>query len=698
CEKLTDVVMRIGPQITIEFIFLNHFQVSTIDNKVVINIGLNNGRIRSRCYSLSIFPHRLIIRIETYLFGFNILYRAMVTAIEESKDLSSLNLDELIRNLKVHEVIMEKDFKIYKVKKEKVKSIALKAKKESCDYETLSSDSEDKEYAITVKENQEKDKIESKPDKNGKRERKPRKGQNQIKTRQKQEALIIYVDDMIITGNDEEEMTRLRTNLFKEFEMKDLGRLKYFLGIKVLRSLVNKENIMEASTATVSLHHAPSATTVCHQPHQGALLALLRCVVLAPTQHPSLDAMGEPNDEINRPLAIELTSTSQHPPQTPASGMDVAQAVEPSSSTAPIPGPGGSPTPGSEAAPDFLPLRELFADDRRPDFFKICAPLYKASMEGDWQTAENTLRDHESRRSTLLRCSITENCETMLHIAVSSEHPIFVQNLVNIMPNADLGLLNLNGNTALGLAAITGNIKIAKILVNGNRGLLTMENKKGMIPLYIAVLYGKQGMVSYLYDETNSNPWTDKDKKWVYPKCVEADLFVRDIALRIFQDHKEVAKAKTESVLGILARKSSAFNETKQHIIQQRRVRSAEQGSIKFIVELISKYHDLIWKRNDDDLSIFHIAVLHRHESIYNLLYEIGSMKDSIVILEDQYRNNMLHLVGMMVDTKRLKKVSGAAFQMQLELLWYKEVVSMILPSYRERKNKSGKTPYQLFT
>ncbi|KAJ9561212.1 hypothetical protein OSB04_006372 [Centaurea solstitialis] len=37
-------------------------------------------------------------------------------------------------------------------------------------------------------------------------------------------------------GNDEEEMTRLRTSLFKDFKMKDLGRLKYFLGIEVLRS------------------------------------------------------------------------------------------------------------------------------------------------------------------------------------------------------------------------------------------------------------------------------------------------------------------------------------------------------------------------------------------------------------------------------------------------------------------------------
>ncbi|KAL4562996.1 hypothetical protein LXL04_027027 [Taraxacum kok-saghyz] len=36
--------------------------------------------------------------------------------------------------------------------------------------------------------------------------------------------------------DDTEEISHLRNNLFTEFEMKDLGRLKYFLGIEVLRS------------------------------------------------------------------------------------------------------------------------------------------------------------------------------------------------------------------------------------------------------------------------------------------------------------------------------------------------------------------------------------------------------------------------------------------------------------------------------
>ncbi|GKC70891.1 retrovirus-related pol polyprotein from transposon TNT 1-94, partial [Tanacetum coccineum] len=74
-----------------------------------------------------------------------------VTAIEESKDLSTLPLDELIGNLKVYEVVLEKDSKISKSNKEKYKSLALKVRKVLSEEEATSSDSEDEEYAMVVR-------------------------------------------------------------------------------------------------------------------------------------------------------------------------------------------------------------------------------------------------------------------------------------------------------------------------------------------------------------------------------------------------------------------------------------------------------------------------------------------------------------------------------------------------------------------
>ncbi|GJU39339.1 retrovirus-related pol polyprotein from transposon TNT 1-94 [Tanacetum coccineum] len=89
--------------------------------------------------------------VRKFLKALHPKWRAKVTTIEESKDLSSLALDELIGNLKVHEVLMEKDSKIYRGKKERVKSISLKAKKESSDDETSTSGSDDEEYVMAIR-------------------------------------------------------------------------------------------------------------------------------------------------------------------------------------------------------------------------------------------------------------------------------------------------------------------------------------------------------------------------------------------------------------------------------------------------------------------------------------------------------------------------------------------------------------------
>ncbi|GJS01498.1 retrovirus-related pol polyprotein from transposon TNT 1-94 [Tanacetum coccineum] len=107
--------------------------------------------------------------VRKFLRALHPKWRAKVTAIEESKDLTSLSLDELIGNLKEY-------------------LLALKAKKESSDEECSTSGNENEEYAMAVRDfkkffkrrgrfirqyrNDKKTFQRSRDDKNGKSERK----------------------------------------------------------------------------------------------------------------------------------------------------------------------------------------------------------------------------------------------------------------------------------------------------------------------------------------------------------------------------------------------------------------------------------------------------------------------------------------------------------------------------------------------
>ncbi|KAJ9561971.1 hypothetical protein OSB04_007131 [Centaurea solstitialis] len=123
-------------------------------------------------------------------------------------------------------------------------------------------------------------------------------------------------------------------------------------------------------------------------------------------------------------------------------------------------------------------------------------------------------------------------------------------------------------------------------------------------------------------------------------------------------------------------------------------------GNVEFILELVRKYPERVLELNDNKQSIFHVAVLYRHVNIYPLLYDMGSIKESIIKLEDIHGNNMLHLVGILEETsmcKELEDMSQIYAQMAEELRWFKVVNAMIPPSLRVKKNKAGLSPLELF-
>ncbi|GJR31922.1 zf-CCHC domain-containing protein [Tanacetum coccineum] len=139
-------------------------QITRVRNKKTINVDDNEilnreiqhhsafARFNTIITSLKALDEGYYSRnyVRKFLRALHPKWRAKVMTIEESKDLTSLSLDELIGNLKVHEMIIKKDSEIVKAKVE-WKYLALKAKKESSDEECSTSGSEDEEYVMAVR-------------------------------------------------------------------------------------------------------------------------------------------------------------------------------------------------------------------------------------------------------------------------------------------------------------------------------------------------------------------------------------------------------------------------------------------------------------------------------------------------------------------------------------------------------------------
>ncbi|KAG4990594.1 hypothetical protein JHK87_024051 [Glycine soja] len=98
---------------------------------------------------------------------------------------------------------------------------------------------------------------------------------------------------------------------------------------------------------------------------------------------------------------------------------------------------------------------------------------------------------------------------------------------------------------------------------------------------------------------------------------------------------------------------------------------ATEVGNFEVLAELVRSYPDLMWEVDTKNRSIIHIAVLHRHADIFNLIHETSSIRNFVATLEDEDKNNLLHYAAKLSPPSKLNLLPGAVFQMNHELLWY---------------------------
>ena len=84
--------------------------------------------------------------------------------------------------------------------------------------------------------------------------------------------LVVYVDDIIITENDMVSISSLKSFLHSHFHTKDLGMLKYFLGVEVMRSkrgifLSQKKYVLDLLSETEKLVAKPCQSPMAQNLH-----------------------------------------------------------------------------------------------------------------------------------------------------------------------------------------------------------------------------------------------------------------------------------------------------------------------------------------------------------------------------------------------------------------------------------------------
>ncbi|KAI3838911.1 hypothetical protein MKX03_002687 [Papaver bracteatum] len=125
-------------------------------------------------------------------------------------------------------------------------------------------------------------------------------------------------------------------------------------------------------------------------------------------------------------------------------------------------------------------------------------------------------------------------------------------------------------------------------------------------------------------------------------------------------------------------------------------------GTTEFVMECLRMFPFLLYHRDLNlkmSLKISKMIIEERNVKLFNYICTLNEkMKRDRVTVTDENKNSILHYAAALAPNRQLNSVSGAAFQMQRELQWFKGVEIIVLPKDRFSRNEEGHTAQYLFT
>ncbi|XP_052200374.1 ankyrin repeat-containing protein NPR4-like isoform X2 [Diospyros lotus] len=121
---------------------------------------------------------------------------------------------------------------------------------------------------------------------------------------------------------------------------------------------------------------------------------------------------------------------------------------------------------------------------------------------------------------------------------------------------------------------------------------------------------------------------------------------------------------------------------------------AAKLGVKEVVKEILDSFPDAVWFTDDNNHNVFQLAILHRQEKVFSIIYQMDLISHRL----DKEENNILHLAARLPPRSILNLIPGAAFQMQRELQWFEELKNLVPLECRQKKNKLGEIPTMIFT